>query len=166
MPSQDPHRCCPRAHPRSRRSVRALPTARAAAATGPSRRSRAAVHNGARVHGVSFDAMSRFNVVVLDLCRDMWTYISIGYFKQKIVPRHGSHCALPPAAASGQCPLTASHGVHCRWPGKSDRPPCHIRSTRSTLRTRRVRGRDLTCLDMALRTRRVRGRARLALTWL
>jgi adenylosuccinate lyase len=31
-----------------------------------------------------FDAMKRINNVVLDLDRDMWSYISMGYFKQKI----------------------------------------------------------------------------------
>jgi adenylosuccinate lyase len=31
-----------------------------------------------------FDAMAGFNTVVLDLNRDMWGYISIGYFRQKV----------------------------------------------------------------------------------
>ncbi len=31
-----------------------------------------------------FDALSRFNTIVLDLCRDIWGYISIGYFKQRL----------------------------------------------------------------------------------
>jgi adenylosuccinate lyase len=31
-----------------------------------------------------FDAMKRINNIILDLDRDMWTYISMGYFKQKI----------------------------------------------------------------------------------
>eukprot|EP00730_Choanoeca_flexa_P011654 TRINITY_DN27422_c0_g1_i1.p1 TRINITY_DN27422_c0_g1~~TRINITY_DN27422_c0_g1_i1.p1 ORF type:complete len:466 (+),score=148.40 TRINITY_DN27422_c0_g1_i1:210-1400(+) len=30
-----------------------------------------------------FDAVSRFNTVLLDLDRDMWSYISLGFFKQK-----------------------------------------------------------------------------------
>jgi adenylosuccinate lyase len=29
-------------------------------------------------------AMMRFNTVLLDACRDIWTYISLGYFNQKI----------------------------------------------------------------------------------
>jgi adenylosuccinate lyase len=32
----------------------------------------------------SFQAISRINTILLDLCRDMWTYISMDYFKQKI----------------------------------------------------------------------------------
>jgi adenylosuccinate lyase len=32
-----------------------------------------------------FDAVKRFNVVCLDLSRDMWAYISKGYFKQRLV---------------------------------------------------------------------------------
>jgi len=30
------------------------------------------------------DALKRINTILINLCRDMWTYISIGYFKQKI----------------------------------------------------------------------------------
>jgi len=32
----------------------------------------------------SFQAMSRINTILIDLCRDIWTYISMEYFKQKI----------------------------------------------------------------------------------
>lgn len=31
-----------------------------------------------------FDAVARFNTIVLDLSRDIWGYISLGYFKQKL----------------------------------------------------------------------------------
>jgi len=31
-----------------------------------------------------FDALARFNAIVLDLCRDVWGYISLGYFKQRL----------------------------------------------------------------------------------
>ncbi len=31
-----------------------------------------------------FDALARFNTIVLDLCRDIWGYISLGYFKQRL----------------------------------------------------------------------------------
>lgn len=30
-----------------------------------------------------FDAIARFNNIVIDFCRDVWGYISLGYFKQK-----------------------------------------------------------------------------------
>ncbi|MBF0186945.1 MAG: adenylosuccinate lyase [Magnetococcales bacterium] len=30
-----------------------------------------------------FDASARFNTILLDFCRDVWGYISIGYFKQR-----------------------------------------------------------------------------------
>jgi len=29
-------------------------------------------------------AMIRYNTILLDLCRDLWAYISLGYFKQKV----------------------------------------------------------------------------------
>jgi adenylosuccinate lyase len=35
-------------------------------------------------YGAIFDAMKRINNIVLDLNRDMWSYISMNYFKQKI----------------------------------------------------------------------------------
>lgn len=35
-------------------------------------------------HSAIFDAMKRINNIILDLDRDIWTYISMGYFKQKI----------------------------------------------------------------------------------
>ncbi len=31
-----------------------------------------------------FDAVARVNTIVLDLCRDIWGYISLGYFKQRL----------------------------------------------------------------------------------
>lgn len=31
-----------------------------------------------------FAAVARFNTVLLDFCRDLWGYIAIGYFKQKV----------------------------------------------------------------------------------
>lgn len=31
-----------------------------------------------------FDAVKRINVILLDMSRDAWTYISLGYFKQKL----------------------------------------------------------------------------------
>jgi len=31
-----------------------------------------------------FDALARFNTVLLDLCRDIWGYVSLGYFKQRL----------------------------------------------------------------------------------
>jgi len=30
-----------------------------------------------------FDALARFNTVMIDACRDIWGYISLGYFRQK-----------------------------------------------------------------------------------
>jgi adenylosuccinate lyase len=31
-----------------------------------------------------FDALGRFNTIVLDLSRDLWGYVSLGYFKQRL----------------------------------------------------------------------------------
>jgi adenylosuccinate lyase len=42
-----------------------------------------------------FDAMARFNTVLLDFDRDVWSYISIGYFKQKTVAGEVGSSTMP-----------------------------------------------------------------------
>ena len=42
-----------------------------------------------------FHAVMRLNTVVLDFCRDVWSYISIGYFKQKIVGDEVGSSTMP-----------------------------------------------------------------------
>ncbi len=43
----------------------------------------------------SFHAMSRINTILIDLCRDIWTYISMDYFKQKIKQGEIGSSAMP-----------------------------------------------------------------------
>jgi adenylosuccinate lyase len=43
----------------------------------------------------TLDAIKRMNVILLDLCRDMWTYISMDYFKQKIKEGEVGSSAMP-----------------------------------------------------------------------
>jgi adenylosuccinate lyase len=42
-----------------------------------------------------FDALARCNTVLLDLCRDFWGYISLGYFRQKIVAGEVGSSTMP-----------------------------------------------------------------------
>ena len=42
-----------------------------------------------------FDAISRFNTILIDLCRDIWGYISIGYLKQKIKATETGSSVMP-----------------------------------------------------------------------
>ncbi len=42
-----------------------------------------------------FDAMSRWNTILLDLDRDLWTYISMGYFGQKTVKGEIGSSTMP-----------------------------------------------------------------------
>jgi len=42
-----------------------------------------------------FDNLRRIQVILIDLARDMWTYISIGYFKQKIKKGEVGSSAMP-----------------------------------------------------------------------
>ncbi|WP_353132024.1 adenylosuccinate lyase [Pseudopedobacter sp.] len=42
-----------------------------------------------------FDALKRINSIILDLDRDMWTYISMNYFKQKIKAGEVGSSAMP-----------------------------------------------------------------------
>ncbi len=41
------------------------------------------------------DTMKRINTILIDLCRDMWTYISMDYFKQKVVKGEVGSSAMP-----------------------------------------------------------------------
>ena len=42
-----------------------------------------------------FDAVARFNTVLIDFCRDIWSYISIGYFRQKTVAGEIGSSTMP-----------------------------------------------------------------------
>lgn len=42
-----------------------------------------------------FDAAKRLNTILIDLCRDMWTYVSMEYFKQKIKQGEIGSSAMP-----------------------------------------------------------------------
>ncbi|WJW74402.1 adenylosuccinate lyase [Thiohalobacter sp. IOR34] len=42
-----------------------------------------------------FDACARFNVVLIDFARDIWGYISLGYFKQKTVAGEVGSSTMP-----------------------------------------------------------------------
>ena len=42
-----------------------------------------------------FDAVARFNVTLIDLCRDTWGYISLGYLKQKTVAGEIGSSTMP-----------------------------------------------------------------------
>ncbi len=41
------------------------------------------------------DAMKRINTILLDLCRDIWTYVSMDYFKQKLKAGEIGSSAMP-----------------------------------------------------------------------
>ncbi|MGJ1386397.1 adenylosuccinate lyase [Sphingobacterium spiritivorum] len=43
----------------------------------------------------SCDALKRINNIIIDLCRDIWTYISMEYFKQKITAGQIGSSAMP-----------------------------------------------------------------------
>ena len=42
-----------------------------------------------------FDAIKRINTILIDFCRDVWTYISMDYFKQKIKAGEIGSSAMP-----------------------------------------------------------------------
>ena len=42
-----------------------------------------------------FDNMKRIDTILIDLCRDMWTYISMEYFKQQIKAGEVGSSAMP-----------------------------------------------------------------------
>jgi len=42
-----------------------------------------------------FQAMSRFNIILVDFCRDIWAYISLGYFKQRPIDGEIGSSTMP-----------------------------------------------------------------------
>jgi adenylosuccinate lyase len=42
-----------------------------------------------------FDAMKRINTILIDLCRDMWAYVSMEYFTQKVNKNEVGSSAMP-----------------------------------------------------------------------
>jgi len=45
--------------------------------------------------GAYFDNLKRINTILIDLCRDIWTYISMDYFKQKINENEVGSSVMP-----------------------------------------------------------------------
>lgn len=42
-----------------------------------------------------FDGLARANQILVDFCRDIWSYISLGYFKQKIIEGEVGSSTMP-----------------------------------------------------------------------
>ena len=42
-----------------------------------------------------FDAASRYNTILIDFCRDIWSYISLGHFKQKVIAGEVGSSTMP-----------------------------------------------------------------------
>ncbi|MCB0640878.1 MAG: adenylosuccinate lyase, partial [Phaeodactylibacter sp.] len=42
-----------------------------------------------------FHALARINTILIDLCRDVWTYISMEYFKQKVIAGEVGSSTMP-----------------------------------------------------------------------
>jgi len=42
-----------------------------------------------------FDALARCNTILLDLCRDFWGYIALGYFRQKVIAGEVGSSTMP-----------------------------------------------------------------------
>jgi adenylosuccinate lyase len=40
-------------------------------------------------------ALARFNTALIDLCRDLWSYVSLGYFRQKLVGEEVGSSTMP-----------------------------------------------------------------------
>jgi len=45
--------------------------------------------------GAQFDALKRINTILVDFCRDMWQYISMEYFRQKVKQGEVGSSAMP-----------------------------------------------------------------------
>lgn len=62
-----------------------------------------------------FGVISRFNTILLDFDRDVWGYISLGYFKQRTIAGEVGSSTMP-HKVSAQLQLTsASSLLRCHW---------------------------------------------------
>jgi adenylosuccinate lyase len=43
----------------------------------------------------AFDALKRINIILIDMCRDIWTYISMDYFRQTVNKNEVGSSAMP-----------------------------------------------------------------------
>lgn len=43
----------------------------------------------------AFDGLKRINIILIDMCRDIWTYISMDYFRQRTVDKEVGSSAMP-----------------------------------------------------------------------
>jgi adenylosuccinate lyase len=41
------------------------------------------------------DAAARFNTILIDFCRDIWAYVSLGYFKQRVIAGEVGSSTMP-----------------------------------------------------------------------
>ncbi len=41
------------------------------------------------------DALARFNTILIDFCRDLWGYISLGYFRQRVIAGEVGSSTMP-----------------------------------------------------------------------
>jgi len=41
------------------------------------------------------DAVARFNTILIDFCRDIWGYVSLGYFKQRVIAGEVGSSTMP-----------------------------------------------------------------------
>ena len=63
------------------------------------------------------DNLKRINTILIDLCRDIWAYISMAYFKQKI--------KVPGGGIFGHAPQGQSHRLRkCRGQSGGRQSPC------------------------------------------
>ena len=77
-----------------------------------------------------FDAVARFNTILLDFDRDVWAYISLGYFKQRTIAGEVGSSTMPhkvrrqrPSGCVSVC-LRAWAAARCvREPGPAPAPP-------------------------------------------
>jgi adenylosuccinate lyase len=76
--------------------------------------------------------IARFNTVLLDFCRDVWGYISLGYFKQKTVAGEVGSSTMPHKVnpidfENAEGNLGIANAVLGTWP-----PSCRSRAGSAT----------------------------------
>ena len=80
-----------------------------------------------------FDNFKRINTILIDLCRDVWTYVSMEYFKQRIKAGEVGSSAMPHKVnpidfENAEGNLGVANAVFCAPVGRS----CRCRACSAT----------------------------------
>jgi adenylosuccinate lyase len=88
-----------------------------------------------------FDAIARFNTILIDFDRDIWGYISLGYFKQRTIAGEIGSSTMQPGHRQRTVPAPGEQAADLPLAARPDRlhrtaqPRCRLRPQRDRVRS-------------------------------